>query len=1286
MGYAAPIRKAAATPAPAAAPARPRARPASTGSGARSGAGILQAKFALGPRADAFEREADSAAAHVVGGQAGVPSLSPLFASTALTQRACAACQLGDDDTHGAIQRKCAGCGGSGGSCGCNDKKQEEDPHPELQIDRAAKRSSDGDGSALRAVESVIATPGRPLPNAVRGDMEQGFGRDFSQVRVHDSPRAAASAEGIGAHAYTVGNHIAFNQGQFRPDTSSGRFLLAHELAHTVQQAGAPSARPDRISRPADRHEGEAHRAAHAAVSGGPMPALTAGAAPVSRYSFDDFANDVSDVGGAVVDGVVDAGGAVVDGVVDVGGAVVDGVVDVADAVADAISAMWDTAIQIASAIGGAVSLDGTTIVIDVPQFEPCPEFEFQFSLSDIGIEPSFYFPIVAGALTIGVLDVIGTAGIEVTVDPGIGFRLEGCSFGPAQIRIDPLSASTTVMGAASITTASEVSLGADLALKAQLVGVLTIPFEPPIILIAPVVGIAAGGTMALMLQQRDIIDHYFSVTMGLGGFSEYSHTYAEIGYGLDFAYGLFGAVDIMGLNICRVGWPLGSLHEQIAAGLTLDTAMSVGTGGIGFSFSASAVPLAHNPLDDLSFAFDQSRLEDDCPLCDFFTSNNLMPGQNGYNWAAHEPTLPRWGGPLSGIYVRNPGIASGASCRGTCGVDCPPEPTCDAPYDRTVCEDVGDRHVWHVYRGYATCGTARGCRDHDACYDFAAMEPIWGFGGYLIGPMYRACDLEAMCGYTFKQAVTWAMGGGPFDEDRMAYADQHDVLPGCLGPCPQNTAAAGEPEVQETCLDDRELWPGVQTEDHWEKHFGNWRLIQGFAEVPWIGGVHYGVDAQADGRIDVFGELGPLNLENACLTYDAAGRLYTGSAELALHYYIGGSAMIRAALDGWLADLFCLAQWVTLRGTLSALATIGMPGNVRARVTLECVNGELRVIPDLSLTTCLDVSGEIIAALDFFLLNVNVWSQEWPLFHKEIERCWQIGLEFDPFIVGEQPNFRMDSSWLDINDLLFDLFDPAQVRDVDRGSRRNPLPDPSVLLPCLRGGDDPPPVPDDDQNCPTRATGADARRLKTNPERLPRFGPVSNLTITAGASANVASWMEAPFLSTPHPPGSPTRDAVQRGIYRQPGLPTQGCVRSGSKKSQVYAKGHLLNENVGGLAEEFNLFPITEEANKAHERQVEQGGQRVVPRVEVGDEVLYYKVTVQDVSAPQEIMRRDGTGTNLFEISSTLHCEVADYQLCSNDTLRRNPIQTVDVPSVFRFHPSGGRPFDDVMKPCPRT
>jgi len=77
---------------------------------------------------------------------------------------------------------------------------------------------------------------GQQLPNEMRNFYEPRFGYDFSNVRVHTNIGAAKSAQSINALAYTSGNNIVFNSGQYSPASSYGKHLLAHELTHVVQQ------------------------------------------------------------------------------------------------------------------------------------------------------------------------------------------------------------------------------------------------------------------------------------------------------------------------------------------------------------------------------------------------------------------------------------------------------------------------------------------------------------------------------------------------------------------------------------------------------------------------------------------------------------------------------------------------------------------------------------------------------------------------------------------------------------------------------------------------------------------------------------------------------------------------------------------------------------------------------------------------------------------------------------------------------------------------------------------
>jgi hypothetical protein len=84
----------------------------------------------------------------------------------------------------------------------------------------------------------VLRSPGKPLDASVRTSMEGRFRHDFGDIRVHADTPAAESAAAVSAEAYTVGRDLVFGHGRFAPSTPSGRRLLAHELAHAVQQSG----------------------------------------------------------------------------------------------------------------------------------------------------------------------------------------------------------------------------------------------------------------------------------------------------------------------------------------------------------------------------------------------------------------------------------------------------------------------------------------------------------------------------------------------------------------------------------------------------------------------------------------------------------------------------------------------------------------------------------------------------------------------------------------------------------------------------------------------------------------------------------------------------------------------------------------------------------------------------------------------------------------------------------------------------------------------------------------
>lgn len=89
-----------------------------------------------------------------------------------------------------------------------------------------------------------------------------GSSVDLSAIRIHTGTTADASARAVGARAYTVGRHIVFRQGEYRPDTPGGRSLLAHELEHAAQQGAAPyRGGAIRMGAPNDPEERSAERA-----------------------------------------------------------------------------------------------------------------------------------------------------------------------------------------------------------------------------------------------------------------------------------------------------------------------------------------------------------------------------------------------------------------------------------------------------------------------------------------------------------------------------------------------------------------------------------------------------------------------------------------------------------------------------------------------------------------------------------------------------------------------------------------------------------------------------------------------------------------------------------------------------------------------------------------------------------------------------------------------------------------------------------------------------------------
>jgi len=211
------------------------------------GSHAIQAKLTVGPAHDESEREADRVADEVmrmpepmaaVSVQRAPPTIQRLCheceeekeeelkRSPIASQRMCTECEEEVQRESALVQRKCSEC-------------------EELHRQHATVRSEapSADPSAPPIVSAVLRSPGASMDHPIRTFMEDRFGTDFSSVRIHTDATAAESARAVNARAYTVGSNVAFGAGQYAPDSTVGRRLLAHELTHVIQQGSASTAR-----------------------------------------------------------------------------------------------------------------------------------------------------------------------------------------------------------------------------------------------------------------------------------------------------------------------------------------------------------------------------------------------------------------------------------------------------------------------------------------------------------------------------------------------------------------------------------------------------------------------------------------------------------------------------------------------------------------------------------------------------------------------------------------------------------------------------------------------------------------------------------------------------------------------------------------------------------------------------------------------------------------------------------------------------------------------------------
>ncbi|MBL7740232.1 MAG: DUF4157 domain-containing protein [Chitinophagaceae bacterium] len=166
---------------------------------------LIQPKLHINQPNDVYEQEADAIAERVM--RMPDPATKPLF-----FQPKPAALTL--------IQKKCSYC------------KEEEE-----KIQMKGESHSNGVVTASSQVHDVIKSSGQSMDTTTRNFMESRFGYDFGNVRIHNDSSAHQSSTAVNALAYTYENHIVFGAGHYKPESHMGKRLIAHELAHVIQQS-----------------------------------------------------------------------------------------------------------------------------------------------------------------------------------------------------------------------------------------------------------------------------------------------------------------------------------------------------------------------------------------------------------------------------------------------------------------------------------------------------------------------------------------------------------------------------------------------------------------------------------------------------------------------------------------------------------------------------------------------------------------------------------------------------------------------------------------------------------------------------------------------------------------------------------------------------------------------------------------------------------------------------------------------------------------------------------------
>lgn len=638
------------------------------------------------------------------------------------------------------VQRKCAHCE--------EEEKLRRKPLAEsisLLIQKSQTKNS-GELQVPNHIENQINSSrgsGNSMDNSTKNFMESRFDTDFSEVRIHTGSQAVQMSRELNAQAFTVGNDVYFNEGKYNPNSDSGKHLLAHELTHTIQQMGG-------IERKVQKKD-------------------------ISEY--------VSDLGDSIREGeewIEDTARTTVDAVTETASDIADTALDYINQANSWLLSSAGILLQnLVTTLGGHITISPSTgIVVTFPRVCPIPASMNNTSLSPI--DQQLMVPIIGIPLGAGVLS--GNIGISATIDPSVAMQVGPFCLEGARLVIDPLSGTYIASGSVSATLAASMQAEARAGLRGEIsyTGVVVIGGAPIPIHIS-IIGVEGGiaGLGRLIGATSLVVGGAIGYAGGrfiVGGFEQ-----LNLGLAGDLFLGAYGQMDVLGNNFCRLYWEPKQWHGQVGTFINLGLGLSFGSSP--FATVTPSITTGNYPFDQFSLLIGRNGFTDNCPIkdiiCRLMNVFRLFPSQNGGVWSETGPYGPgpelthknipgtlSSGSAMPGmhyysVYTRTPGAPRTASCRGACGVDCD---TCEHHKYFTYTNPITGE-TW-VYTDFEDCNSHRGCRNHDAGFDWAQVAKGETGSGIItmIMPWHMAANIECACNYVALNCPAWAVGQPPYD------------------------------------------------------------------------------------------------------------------------------------------------------------------------------------------------------------------------------------------------------------------------------------------------------------------------------------------------------------------------------------------------------------------------------------------------------------------------------------------------------------------------------------------